>query len=57
MNGFERASQEYERWLTSPYDKGGALYEEEEYEEEQYEPDVYWSHVDKQMEDYKLGDN
>lgn len=59
MNGFYRAQMEYERRMECPYDKGGALYEEEEYEEGQYEPEndeAYWSHVDKQMEDAKLGD-
>lgn len=34
MNGYTQAAQEYEYHLTHPYDKGGALYEEELLDEE-----------------------
>lgn len=52
MKGFERAQREYEHWLTSPYDEGGALYE---YEEEQQKEDWLETQADYQMERMFLG--
>ena len=40
VQGFERAQQEYEYKMMCPYDKGGALYDEEE--EENYQPYDTW---------------
>ena len=51
VQGFERAQAEYESRMNDPYG-----YDEELYDEDEYESNAYWSHVDKQMEDYKLGD-
>lgn len=51
VQGFERAMREYESKLTAPYDKGGALYEEDEENDEQY-----WSNVDSQIEEYFLSE-
>lgn len=47
MKGYEQAAQEYEYKLFNPYD-----YEDDEEENDEQ----YWSNVDRQMEDYKLGD-
>jgi hypothetical protein len=52
MNGFNEANSEYEYHLTHPYDKGGALYEEE-INEEDYDA-AYWQKVDAQIDDYKM---
>ncbi len=41
MYGFSQAQADYEAHLTSPYDKGGALFDEEELkEQEDYEDDL-----------------
>lgn len=46
--GFEQAQAEYEYKMMNPYDY------EDEYDDDN--ENAYWSHVDAQMEDYKLGD-
>ena len=52
MNNFNQAQQEYESKLTSPYDRGGALFDEEEYQREK-EDYLDW-YAECQMEEMKL---
>ena len=45
MYGYQQAMQEYEYHMMCPYDKGGALYEEEELYDEEDDLDndeEYW---------------
>lgn len=49
MKGFERAQAEYESRLNDPYGY-------DDYDSDDYDSDAYWALVDRQMEDYKLGD-
>lgn len=52
VQGFEHAIAEYESHLTAPYDKGGALYdEEEEYEEKE---DYLETQAEYELERYFL---
>lgn len=48
--GFEQAQAEYEYHLMNPYDKGGALYEEEEYDKDE---EAYWLDLESYRRNYE----